>query len=222
MKHLIVILLIVILLSIVSFYLLRVFEDDSRNTLFIDNYIYYGSCNSIDDCEMDSCGCIAKNATLIRNCQKSPWIINYTVECGCENSMCVDIMIPMERPAAKYCKGESRCFFGTVTEVIDGDTLKVDNETVRLALVNAPELGEEGYDEAKEYVYDSCVIGRTAVVDQDDNQTEGSYGRLVGKVYCVNHISLNEGLANRNLVTIDERFCEVSEFADEEWTGCNV
>lgn len=36
-----------------------------------------------------------------------------------------------------------------MTEIVDGDTLDVNDVRVRLAMVNTPEAGQKGYDEAK-------------------------------------------------------------------------
>jgi len=38
------------------------------------------------------------------------------------------------------CQGLADCFQGKVTEVVDGDTLDVNNVRIRLALVNTPEV----------------------------------------------------------------------------------
>ena len=38
------------------------------------------------------------------------------------------------------CSGNARCFSGKVTSVIDGDTIRVNDHSVRLALSSAPEL----------------------------------------------------------------------------------
>jgi endonuclease YncB( thermonuclease family) len=46
------------------------------------------------------------------------------------------------------CQGKADCFDGTVTEVVDGDTLDVNNVRIRLALIDAPEKNESGYSEA--------------------------------------------------------------------------
>lgn len=48
------------------------------------------------------------------------------------------------------CKSLADCFRGKVTEIVDGDTLDVNNVRVRLARVNTPETDEEGYNEAIE------------------------------------------------------------------------
>jgi len=117
------------------------------------------------------------------------------------------------------CKGDARCFEGIVTEVIDGDTLEIDSIRIRFALVDTPEYNQAGYSEAKDFISSMCPVGSAVIVDEDDNQAEGSGGRIVAAVYC-NGKNLNEELVVRHLGIIDERFCGVSEFASEQWTGC--
>ena len=122
------------------------------------------------------------------------------------------------------CRGVADCFEGIVTKVVDGDTLDVNNVRVRLALVNTPEIGEPGFNEAKETTESECSVGSKALVDEDDGQKEGSFGRLIGKVSCNgNNISLNEILLQEGKATLYENFCDVSEFAGDSWVtkyGC--
>jgi micrococcal nuclease len=115
-----------------------------------------------------------------------------------------------------------------VTEIIDGDTLDINNVRVRLALVNTPERGENGYTEAADFVQSVCGVGTTALVDEDDGQKEGSFDRVIGLVYCGNDNinnkkSLNELLLDGGYATIYQDFCGVSEFASGAWAqsrGC--
>jgi len=117
------------------------------------------------------------------------------------------------------CKGTARCFNGTVTEIIDGDTLKIDNVSIRLALIDAPEYYAAGYNESKAFVSNVCPVGSTATVDEDDGQNE-SYGRIVAVVYC-NIVNLNARMAANEYVIIDKRYCNISEFAEDAWVvGC--
>ena len=61
-----------------------------------------------------------------------------------------------------------------------------------------------------------------APVDEDDGQTEGSYGRVVAKVFCSGKM-LNEELMEAGHAAIYESFCSESEFGREEWAtryGC--
>ncbi len=75
--------------------------------------------------------------------------------------------------------GGSLTSTGTVTEVVDGDTIKVDGQSVRLIGMDSPEAGQCGYDEATAAMA-GLVAGRvvtlTAVAGRDDVDR---YGRLL-------------------------------------------
>ncbi len=117
-------------------------------------------------------------------------------------------------------------FSGTVTKVIDGDTLDVtttDGETItiRLALVDAPESEESGSDEAKNFITEQC-LNKNADVDPDNNQGL-TYGRTVAVVYCEG-VNVNEAILDNGFADIYQDFCDVSEFADTNWAqehGCS-
>jgi endonuclease YncB( thermonuclease family) len=68
------------------------------------------------------------------------------------------------------CQGKADCFNGTVTEVVDGDTLDVNKVRIRLALIDAPEKNESGHSEARHFVDSLCKVGTQAKVDEDDRQ----------------------------------------------------
>jgi hypothetical protein len=126
--------------------------------------------------------------------------------------------------ANKKCQGLADCFEGPVTEVIDGDTLDVNNVRIRLALVNTPEVYETGYFDARTFVMNNCGVGTKALVDEDDGQKGGSFGRMIASVYCGNYTSsLNEALLNSSKASILPEFCSNSEFASSDWAkkyGC--
>ena len=120
------------------------------------------------------------------------------------------------------CEGNANCLTGTVTEIIDGDTVVVNDMHIRLALTSAPELDETYGIEAKEFAQSICPVGSNVLVDEDDEQTGGSYGRMIAKVYCGKTL-LNSALLDKGLATIDTTFCSVSEFSIEDWAqkyGC--
>src|SRR5207237_1082880 len=94
------------------------------------------------------------------------------------------------------CRGTAACFTDTVTYIIDGDTLDVGSTRIRLTLVNSPEVGQPGYAEAKEFTNRTCPVGTQALVDEDDGQTGGSYGRGVGRAHCQG-TDPNAGLARQ-------------------------
>lgn len=111
-----------------------------------------------------------------------------------------------------------------ITDIVDGDTLDVNNVRIRLSLVNTPEIGDSGYTEAKEFTESKCPIGSEALVDEDDGQKEGSFDRLIGLVYCGNEkLLLNDHLLDEGHAQIFEDFCGRSEFSEEAWVkefGC--
>lgn len=107
----------------------------------------------------------------------------------------------------------------TVTRIIDGDTIVVDKQSIRFALASAPELTEPGGIEARTFIEEICPVGSKVTIDEDDGQKEGSFGRVIAKITC-NGISLNQVLVEQGYGIVDKRFCNVSEFKNEEWTGC--
>ena len=116
------------------------------------------------------------------------------------------------------CQGMADCFEGVVTDVVDGDTLDVNNVRIRLAMIDAPEKNETGYSEARHFVESSCKLGTQAKVDEDDRQKGGSFGRMIALVYCGNKsISINEAILGSGLATIYPEFCNISEFATSSW-----
>lgn len=125
-------------------------------------------------------------------------------------------------PTMPVCLGSASCISGVVTKVVDGDTLDVGKKRVRLALVDTPERGEPGYGEAKAFTASLCPAGSPALVDEDDGQTRGSYGRMVAVVYCGGAL-VNEQLLESGHAVLYKSFCSQSEFASEPWArkaGC--
>ena len=134
------------------------------------------------------------------------------------------IILPVQKyvPKEKQCIGDARCISGFVTRVIDGDTIVVGDKSIRFALVNTPEWGDYDYTQAQYYIETICPIGSEVLVDEDDGQTQGSFGRIIAKIYC-NELNLNEEILEVGHAEILPQFCEVSEFAQESWAkkhGC--
>ena len=120
------------------------------------------------------------------------------------------------------CLGTAKCFTGIVTKVIDGDTLKVNGESIRFSLASAPELKGYGGVDSKNFIETICPVGSTVTVDEDDGYVIGSYGRIVGLVHC-NGVNLSSELLDSTLGYLDDRFCDSSEFAELKWAqkhGC--
>jgi len=120
------------------------------------------------------------------------------------------------------CLGNARCFSGKVTSVIDGDTIQVNDHSIRFALYSAPELDESNGQKARVFIDTMCPVGSEALVDEDDGQTQGSYGRILAVIYC-NDLNLNEELLDSGLGYLASEFCNDSEFASTKWAkkhGC--
>jgi hypothetical protein len=120
------------------------------------------------------------------------------------------------------CKGTGMCFEGSVTKIVDGDTLDVDGKRIRLALVNTPERDETGYKEATNFTATLCPVGSSVLVDQDGMQLYDRYDRMIAVVYCDGAL-LNAELLFANHAVILKSFCKVSEFGNEDWAkryGC--
>lgn len=121
------------------------------------------------------------------------------------------------------CKGSAECFNGKITQVTDGDTIQVDGIKIRLALTSTPETEEPYGIDATQFAREVCPIGSTALVDEDDGQIGGSSDRMfIAVVYCEG-TNLNEALLESGFGKISRRFCDESEFSNEEWAkkyGC--
>jgi micrococcal nuclease len=107
---------------------------------------------------------------------------------------------------------------GIVTKVVDGDTLDINGTRIRLALVDTPERGQPGFFEAKKFVESLC-LGKKGELDVDNGQRRGDrYGREIGVVYC-DGLNANEKLMSGKFARILTEFCDISEFANENWTA---
>ena len=90
---------------------------------------------------------------------------------------------------------------GTVTHIVDGDTIKVaingNLETIRYIGVNAPERGEDGYEDAI-LVNRRLVSGKRIRMEADKQDTD-KYGRKLRYVWVgrkfVNRELYQQGVA---------------------------
>ena len=146
-------------------------------------------------------------------------IVSIVIQYGLESEVFDDLDI---------CKYEPVCFSARVTKIIDGDTIDVKHLStgepirIRLSLINTQERGEELYDAGKDFTANLCPVNSRIIFDQDDGQTGGSYGRVIGLVFCGGNL-LNEELLESDLAVIDSSFCDVSEYKNDEWVqkfGC--
>jgi len=122
------------------------------------------------------------------------------------------------------CSGTAGCFRGTVTKIIDGDTIHVDDQSVRFALASAPNLEGYGGVDSRDFIQTICPVGSEVLVDEDDGHILDDHARMVGMVTC-NDMILNEELLDASLGNFESRFCSSSEFASESWAikhGCTT
>ncbi len=80
---------------------------------------------------------------------------------------------------------------GTVTYIVDGDTVDVSSVgRIRLADIDAPDIGEAGKEAATNYL-SSLIYQKTVYVDIDDVYGTDVYGRIVAVLYVyydANHV----------------------------------
>ena len=86
----------------------------------------------------------------------------------------------------------------TVTKVVDGDTLDLNNgDRIRFSGINTPETGECYYQEAKDKLA-TLVLNKEVFLEKDKSDT-GKYGRKLRYVY-INNQSVNFILV-QNIIT---------------------
>ena len=115
---------------------------------------------------------------------------------------------------------------GVVTKIVDGDTIDAklaNNETVRIrfTIANTPERSSmAGWLPATAFTKTMCPIGTTIIMDPDAGQPK-SYNRNVAKVFCLHVFLQNEELLKGGYAVVNHsRWCPLTEFKAEAWTGC--
>ncbi|RCV65889.1 Endonuclease YncB, thermonuclease family [Methanophagales archaeon] len=113
-------------------------------------------------------------------------------------------------------KGE--LWSGCVKNVVDGDTIDVHFnicgvQRVRLVGIDAPDIGEEGYEEAKEFLNETCMW-EEVMLDVDDEKQYDPYYRILA-VVCVNETNVNEMMVGEGYAEV--MYIPPSEFDCREW-----
>jgi len=90
---------------------------------------------------------------------------------------------------------------GTVTRIIDADTLELDNkQSVRLYAANCPEKGKKFSQETIDYLT-QITLNKKVTLDYQTNYTKDSYGRTLTYVF-INGQHLNEQLIRQGYCTV--------------------
>jgi endonuclease YncB( thermonuclease family) len=110
-----------------------------------------------------------------------------------------------------------------VSDVVDGDTFHTsEGYTIRLADIDAPEIGQPGYLQATEYI-ELLIEDKTVTLDIDSLTGTDQYGRYVCLAYVqynsTHSINVNQALIQQNYATIDNY--TNNEFEPTTWTLYN-
>ena len=97
-----------------------------------------------------------------------------------------------------------------VSKVIDGDTFEMSDDTIiRLLCVDAPERGENGYSEAKDFL-SNMILDKEVRLEKDISDKD-EYGRLLRYVYV--NISNIEIFVNQQVV--QEDYAKIFKYGDD-------
>ena len=100
-----------------------------------------------------------------------------------------------------------------VTEIIDGDSFKIQGDEVRLADVSCPEYYQPGGSEATQKLTD-LINERYIYLDTDQQSGRDPYGRLVAVVY----VEFNSThLLNVNAAMWSLGYAEVTDYTNNEF-----
>ena len=114
---------------------------------------------------------------------------------------------------------DSEVIHGIVTKNIDGNTIEISGERIRLPFVWVEDSGNKTADHAI-YAKQLCPVGFGAHYDVDDKQPIDKYGRTIAMVWCDgNEKSLDQFMVESRLGWIKEYYCQKSEFKSLDWVN---
>ena len=103
----------------------------------------------------------------------------------------------------------------TVATVVDGDTLELESgQTVRLLGINAPDRGEPGFLESRQYLK-NLIDGEVVSLEYDSYQDD-KYGRLLAYVFepCSNSLLCRDGQRLVNAVLVKQGYAKAVFYQD--------
>lgn len=110
---------------------------------------------------------------------------------------------------------------GIITKIVDGDTVHIDGISYRLSLIDTPERGEEGFQEATDALKVLCPTSSKIYFDDDSIQHSDRYGRHLGVIWCSGNdyaTTAGEYLSeNGYLKKFYKDFCDTTEAATKKW-----
>jgi micrococcal nuclease len=110
--------------------------------------------------------------------------------------------------------------YAHVIRVIDGDTVKIDNnESVRLLGINTPEKGEKYYKEAKEFL-ESLILNKTVKLEFTNDRYD-KYERILAYIFLedenINVRIVKNGFGNYYFYS---GFDKYSDDLKKAWSEC--
>lgn len=109
---------------------------------------------------------------------------------------------------------------GVVGRIIDGDTVIVNNNSVRLLGINSPEKGEKYYNEAKNFTQ-NLILNKTVKIEYGKDKYD-LYGRKLGFIFLgkknTNIEIVRNGFAN--IYLLDDKLHE--EELTNVWSECII
>jgi endonuclease YncB( thermonuclease family) len=102
-----------------------------------------------------------------------------------------------------------------ITQVVDGDTVEINNgQTIRMLGINAPERGESGFEEAKNYLED-VLDGETVTLEYDTYQDD-KFGRLLAYIWedCQSAMGCTNGKRMVNWLMVKKGLAKVVIYED--------